>query len=98
MFSRSTHSSGAVTVSLAPLHPQIVHFVIALLFAGVVFRCIAVTGRAAFTGPAAAGLLPARALRAGPGAETGAGAPRPGGRGPGGPARGGGPRERGGRP
>jgi len=44
-------------VSLAPLHPQIVHFVIALLFAGVVFRCIAVTGRAAFTGPAAAVLL-----------------------------------------
>jgi uncharacterized membrane protein len=44
-------------VSLAPLHPQIVHFVIALLFAGVVFRCIALTGRAAFTGPAAAVLL-----------------------------------------
>jgi len=44
-------------VSLAPLHPQIVHFVIALLFAGVLFRCIAVTGRAAFTGPAAAALL-----------------------------------------
>jgi len=44
-------------VSLAPLHPQIVHFVIALLFAGVLFRCIAVTGRAAFTGPAAAVLL-----------------------------------------
>ncbi len=44
-------------MSLAPLHPQIVHFVIALLFAGVVFRCIAVTGRAAFTGPAAAVLL-----------------------------------------
>ena len=44
-------------MSLAPLHPQIVHFVIALLFAGVVFRCIAVTGRAAFTGPAATVLL-----------------------------------------
>ncbi len=44
-------------MSLAPLHPQIVHFVIALLFAGVLFRCIAVTGRAAFTGPAAAALL-----------------------------------------
>src|SRR6266704_3643231 len=57
IFSRSTLSSGAVTVSLAPLHPQIVHFVIALLFAGVLFRCIAVTGRAAFTGPAAAVLL-----------------------------------------
>ena len=44
-------------MSLAPLHPQFVHFVIALLFAGVLFRCIAVTGRAAFTGPAAAVLL-----------------------------------------
>ena len=44
-------------MSLASLHPQIVHFVIALLFAGVLFRCIAVTGRAAFTGPAAAVLL-----------------------------------------
>ena len=44
-------------MSLAPLHPQIVHFVIALLFAGVLFRCIAVTGRAAFTGPAAVVLL-----------------------------------------
>ena len=41
-------------MSLASLHPQIVHFVIALLFAGVLFRCTAVTGRAAFTGPAAA--------------------------------------------
>ena len=47
----------SVTVSLASLHPQIVHLVIALLFAGVLFRCIAVTGRAAFTGPAAAVLL-----------------------------------------
>jgi uncharacterized membrane protein len=44
-------------VSLAPLHPQFVHFVIALLFAGVLFRCMAVTRRAAFTGPAAAVLL-----------------------------------------
>ncbi len=44
-------------MSLAPLHPQIVHFVIALLFAGLVFRWISLTGRAAFTGPAAAALL-----------------------------------------
>ncbi len=44
-------------MSLASLHPPIVHFVIALLFAGVLFRCIALTGRAAFTGPAAAVLL-----------------------------------------
>ena len=44
-------------MSLAPVHPQIVHFVIALLFAGVLFRCIALTGRATFTGPAAVVLL-----------------------------------------
>ncbi len=44
-------------MSLAPVHPQIVHFVIALLFAGVLFRCIALTGRAMFTGPAAVVLL-----------------------------------------
>src|SRR2546421_10126908 len=45
--------------ALAPLHPQIVHFVIALLFCGVVFRWLSVvgSGRLAFTGPAAAGLL-----------------------------------------
>ena len=44
-------------MSLAPVHPQIVHFVIALLFAGVLFRCIGLTGRATFTGPAAVVLL-----------------------------------------
>jgi uncharacterized membrane protein len=51
-------------VSLAPFHPQVVHFVIALLFAGVAFRWIALTGRAAFTGPAAAVLLLAGSLGA----------------------------------
>jgi len=46
-------------VSLASLHPQIVHFVIALLFCGVVFRWLSLVGRGrlAFTGPAAAVLL-----------------------------------------
>jgi uncharacterized membrane protein len=44
-------------VSLAALHPQIVHFVIALLFAGVLFRWVSLTNRAIFTGPAAAVLL-----------------------------------------
>ena len=46
-------------MSLASLHPQIVHFVIALLFCGVVFRWLSVvgSGRLAFTGPAAAVLL-----------------------------------------
>jgi uncharacterized membrane protein len=43
--------------SLASLHPQIVHFAIVLLIVGVVFRWISLTGRAAFTGPAAAVLL-----------------------------------------
>jgi len=44
-------------VSLAALHPQVVHFVIALLFVGVLLRCVSLTGRVSFTGPAAAVLL-----------------------------------------
>jgi len=43
--------------NLASWHPQIVHFAIALLCVGVLFRWISLTGRAAFTGPAAAVLL-----------------------------------------
>ena len=43
--------------NLASWHPQIVHFAIALLIGGVFFRWIFLTGRAAFTGPAAAALL-----------------------------------------
>jgi uncharacterized membrane protein len=43
--------------NLASWHPQVVHFAIALLFVGVVFRWISLTGRVAFTGPAAAVLL-----------------------------------------
>ena len=38
-------------------HPQIVHFVIALLIAGVVFRLVSLTGRFRFTSGAAATLL-----------------------------------------
>lgn len=38
-------------------HPEIVHFVIALLILGVVLRLVALTGRMAFAGPAAATLL-----------------------------------------
>jgi uncharacterized membrane protein len=38
-------------------HPAIVHFAVALLVVGVIFRCVSLTGRAAFTGPAAATLL-----------------------------------------
>src|SRR5258706_8403859 len=43
--------------NLAAFHPQIVHFAIVLVVVGVVFRWISLTGRAAFTGPAAAVLL-----------------------------------------
>jgi uncharacterized membrane protein len=50
--------------NLASWHPQIVHFAIALLALGVLFRWISLTGRAAFTGPAAATLLLAGTLAA----------------------------------
>jgi len=43
--------------NIASWHPQIVHFAVALLLVGVLFRWISLTGRAAFTGPAAAVLL-----------------------------------------
>src|SRR6266498_2238671 len=43
--------------NLASWHPQIVHFAIVLLAVGVLFRWISLTGRAPFTGPAAAVLL-----------------------------------------
>jgi len=43
--------------SLAPYHPQIVHFVVALLIVGVVFRLISLTGRFAFTNAAATTLI-----------------------------------------
>jgi len=43
--------------NLASFHPAIVHFAIVLLAVGVLFRWISLTGRAAFTGPAAAVLL-----------------------------------------
>ena len=38
-------------------HPVVVHFAIALLIAGALFRWISLSGRAAFTGPAASVLL-----------------------------------------
>jgi uncharacterized membrane protein len=43
--------------NIASWHPQVVHFAIALLLAGVLFRWLSLTGRAAFAGPAAAVLL-----------------------------------------
>jgi uncharacterized membrane protein len=43
--------------SIASFHPQIVHFAVALLIMGVVFRLLSLTGRLAFTGPAATTLV-----------------------------------------
>jgi uncharacterized membrane protein len=43
--------------SIAALHPQIVHFVVALLVIGVVFRLVSLTGRLAFTSHAATALI-----------------------------------------
>ncbi len=43
--------------SLAPWHPHIVHFVVALLFVGVGLRLVSLTGRVRFSGPAATTLI-----------------------------------------
>jgi uncharacterized membrane protein len=43
--------------SIAALHPHIVHFVIALLIAGVVFRLVSLTGRLRWTSAAATTLI-----------------------------------------
>jgi len=50
--------------NIASWHPHVVHFAIALLAIGVLFRWISLTGKAAFTGPAAATLLLAGTLAA----------------------------------
>ena len=50
--------------NIGAYHPVIVHFAIALLILGVVFRWISLTGRAPFTGPAATTLLLLGALAA----------------------------------
>jgi uncharacterized membrane protein len=42
---------------LAPLHPQIVHFVIVLCLVGVAFRWLSLTNKVPFAGPAATTLL-----------------------------------------
>lgn len=47
---------------MAELHPQVVHFTIALAFVGVAFRLISLFGRPVFVGPAAAVLLLLAAL------------------------------------
>ena len=43
--------------SLAPYHPIVVHFAIALLIAGAVLRWLSLTGRVSFASPAATSLL-----------------------------------------
>src|SRR5213596_1937283 len=43
--------------NIGSYHPIIVHFAIALLVLGVIFRWVSLTGRAPFTGPAAATCL-----------------------------------------
>ncbi|HXO85542.1 MAG TPA: DUF2231 domain-containing protein [Gemmatimonadales bacterium] len=43
--------------SIGVYHPAIVHFAVALLIAGALFRWVSLSGRAAFTGPAASVLL-----------------------------------------
>src|SRR5262245_33929691 len=44
-------------LSLAPLHPIVVHFTIGLLIAGVLLRWLSLTNRVAFSSPAASALL-----------------------------------------
>ncbi|HET7110593.1 MAG TPA: DUF2231 domain-containing protein [Gemmatimonadales bacterium] len=44
-------------IDWAPLHPQVVHFVVALGLVGIVLRLISLTGRAVWTRPAGAVLL-----------------------------------------
>jgi uncharacterized membrane protein len=50
--------------NIGVFHPQIVHFAIALLSAGVVFRLVSLTGKLTFTGPSAAALILAGTLAA----------------------------------
>ncbi len=52
-------------------HPQLVHFVVALGIIGVVFRLVSLSGRLAWTGPAAAALLVMAAVASVIAAEAG---------------------------
>jgi uncharacterized membrane protein len=56
---------------MGALHPQVVHFAIALLIVGVLFRALSWLGRPAFIGPAATALLTLGALAAVVAAYTG---------------------------
>ena len=44
-------------IDIAQFHPQLVHFVVALGVAGVIFRLVSLTGKVAWTSPAATTLL-----------------------------------------
>jgi uncharacterized membrane protein len=57
MISRRRSKIGVRMSDIGFYHPLIVHFVIALAIAGVLFRWTSFTGAATFTGPAAAALL-----------------------------------------
>ena len=63
--------------SLAGLHPIVVHFAIALLIAGAVFRWLSLTGRLSFASPAAASLLLAGTVAAVLAAKSGTAAHGP---------------------
>jgi uncharacterized membrane protein len=43
--------------NLAVYHPQVVHFAVALVFVGVLFRLVSLTGRWSFTNAAATALI-----------------------------------------
>src|SRR2546429_9912298 len=63
--------------NLAFYHPQIVHFVLALLGAGVLLRWVALAGKWPWTSPAAAALLLAGTLAAAAAVQSGTDAPGP---------------------
>jgi uncharacterized membrane protein len=62
---------------MAYYHPQFVHFTIALLVAGVVFRAVSLLGRPAFAAPAALSLLTAGTLAAALAVQSGTAAHGP---------------------
>src|SRR5436309_7233177 len=62
---------------MAYFHPQFVHFAIALLVAGVVFRAVSLLGRPAFAAPAALSLLAAGTLAAALAVQSGTAAHGP---------------------
>ena len=64
-------------LNLAPLHPQIVHFVIALCLVGVALRWLSLTNKVLFAGPAATTLLLLGAAAAWLAVSSGAAAHQP---------------------